>query len=81
LYSSSCEEFLNWKFNGKIFQVIYPLPSPPSPPKIKDRIYSHGMVNISNISNKGKHEVLDLDPVIILKIFIVIEILSYLLAS
>jgi len=48
---------------------------------IKDRIYSHSMVNISNILNKGKHEVPDLDPVMILIIFIVIETLSYLLAS
>jgi hypothetical protein len=39
------------------------------------------MVNITNILNKGKHEVPDLDPVMILIIFIVIELLSYLLAS
>ena len=33
-------------------------------------IYSHGMVNISNILNKSKHEVPDVDPVMILIIFI-----------
>jgi hypothetical protein len=37
---------------------------------IKDHICSHGMVNISNILNKGKHEVPDVDPAMILIIFI-----------
>jgi hypothetical protein len=48
---------------------------------IKEPIYSHGMVNISNILNKGKSELPDIDPVKICIIIIVTEILSYLLAS
>jgi len=48
---------------------------------IKEHIYSHDMVNISNILNKGKSELPDIDPVKICIIIIVNEILSYLLAS
>ena len=36
---------------------------------IKDSIYSDGIVNIYNVLNKGLHEILDVDPLMILIIF------------